>query len=127
MKHLGKLLQEHIETNKLIKKQVANRVGITPAYLSEIFKRSSIDCLLYERLCIEIGMNPSVAFDGPEGDYIYANNNHASTIIGNATVSIGENQALRELVAEKERVIQLLMKSVDNSQRYNNGTNTEIN
>ena len=50
MKHAGELIKNHIETNKLVKKNVAESVGITPTYLSSLFKEKSMDCALLEKI-----------------------------------------------------------------------------
>lgn len=110
MKHLGQLLKKHIENNHLKKRDVATAAGITYNYLSTVFNKESIDCALWEKLCIGAGLNPAEAFDVPVG----ANKNYsdiqAHTLVGPATVMIGsEQKALRDLLAEKERLIQVLL------------------
>ena len=109
MKHAGELIKNHIETNKLVKKNVAESVGITPTYLSSLFKDESMDCALLEKICHTIGMNPAVVFDTPGAGAQMLSDIKASTVIGPATVTIGETKALQDLLAEKERLIQVLM------------------
>jgi len=109
MKHAGELIKNHIEINKLVKKNVAGAVGITPTYLSTLFKEGSMDCELFERICHTIGMNPAIVFDSPASGVQMLSDIKATTVIGPATVTIGETQALRELLAEKERLIQVLI------------------
>jgi DNA-binding Xre family transcriptional regulator len=109
MKHAGELIKNHIETNKLVKKNVAESVGITPTYLSSLFKEESMDCALLEKICHTIGMNPAVVFDTPGAGAQMLSDIKASTVIGPATVTIGETKALQDLLAEKERLIQVLM------------------
>lgn len=110
MKHLGQLLKEHIETNNIKKRDVANAAGITYNYLSTVFNKASLDCGLWEKLCAASGLNPAVAFDLP----IFGNKSYsdiqAHTVVGPATVMIGaEQKPLLDLLAEKERLIQVLM------------------
>lgn len=109
MKHLGKLIKNHIETNKLVKKVVAEKVGISPTYLSTLFNEESMDCLLFEKICHAIQLHPAVGFDEPLPGAKVLSNIKAETVIVPATVAIGETQALRDLLAEKERMIQVLM------------------
>jgi len=109
MKHLGKLIKNHIETNKLIKKMVAEEVGISPTYLSTLFNQETMDCLLFEKICNVIGLPPTVAFDGPAPGTKVLSDIKAETVIGPATVTIGETRALQDLLAEKERMIQVLL------------------
>ena len=65
MKHLGQLLKKHIETNNLKKRDVSAAAGITSNYLSTLFNKESMDCELWEKLCLATGINPAVAFDVP--------------------------------------------------------------
>jgi len=109
MKHLGKLIKNHIEANKLVKKTVAEDVGISPTYLSTLFNQETMDCLLFEKICNTIGLTPAVAFDVPAPGTKLLSDIKAETIIGPATVTIGETKALQDLLAEKERMIQVLL------------------
>lgn len=105
MKHIGKTLKEHIESNKLVKGDIAKQAGISYNYLSTIFKQESIDAKLLEKLCIASGLHPSVVFEVPqEIDTIYKDI-WAKTLMGHATVEINSNENLRALLNEKERVI----------------------
>lgn len=109
MKHLGKLIKNHIETNKLTKKTVAEQVGVSPTYLSTLFNQESMDCLLFEKICHVIGLHPAMGFDEPMPGSKILSDITAQTMIGPATVTIGETAALQKLLAEKERTIQLLI------------------
>jgi len=109
MKHLGKLIKNHIEANKLVKKLVAEKVGISPTYLSTLFNEETMDCLLYEKICHAIGMPPALGFDELLPGSKVLSDIKAETVIGPATVTIGETKALQDLLAEKERTIQILM------------------
>lgn len=110
MKHLGQTLKDYIEQHHIKKVDVANKVGITTNYLSTIFTKQSIDCALFEKLCDATGLNPMEVFEmaGTTISKQYSDIT-ASTILGHATVSIGEANALRELLDEKERLIQILL------------------
>ena len=68
-----------------------------------------MDCALLEKICHTIGMNPAVVFDTPGAGAQMLSDIKASTVIGPATVTIGETKALQDLLAEKERLIQVLM------------------
>lgn len=110
MKHIGNILKNHIETNHLKKRDIANAVGITYNYLSTIFTKQSIDCALFEKLCVVTGLNPMSVFDGVSGVHKSFSDIHAETVLGAATVAIGtDTKALLDLLAEKERLIQVLM------------------
>lgn len=114
MKHLGQFLKNHIETNHLKKRDVAFATGITYNYLSTIFSKASIDCALWEKLCNACGLNPSAVFESAQFETAAGTNISAQTVLGAASVSIGTDaDALKALLAEKERTIQILMRSLD--------------
>lgn len=110
MKHLGQLLKNHIETNRLKKRDIADNAGITPNYLSTLFKDNDMDCSLWEKLCLAAGLDPATAFDMPIGGNKSYSDIQAHTVVGPATVMIGaEQKTLFDLLAEKERLIQVLL------------------
>ncbi len=105
MKHVGKILKKHIEDNHLKKGQIAAQAGISYNYLSTIFRQESIDAALLERLFVAVGLHPAVVFDVPEQVSKNFSDIIAQTMLGNASVNISQNENLRELLAEKERII----------------------
>ena len=120
MKHIGKLLKKHIEDNHLKKGQIAAQAGISYNYLSTIIKQPSCDADLLERLYVAAGLHPAIVFDVPEQVNKHFSDIMAQTILGNAPVQINQNENLRELLAEKERIIaekertiQILMGNTD--------------
>lgn len=110
MKHLGQLLKKHIETNNLKKRDVSAAAGITSNYLSTLFNKETMDCELWEKLCLATGINPAVAFEVPLSSNKSYSDIYAQTVLGPATVTIGaEQKTLLDLLAEKERLIQVLL------------------
>ena len=110
MKHLGQLLKKHIETNNLKKRDVSAAAGITSNYLSTLFNKETMDCELWEKLCLATGINPAVAFEVPLSSIKSYSDIYAQTVLGPATVTIGaEQKTLLDLLAEKERLIQVLL------------------
>lgn len=105
MKHIGKILKKHIEDNHLIKGQIAAQAGISYNYLSTIFKQPSCDADLLERPYVAAGLHPAIVFDVPEQVSKNFSDIIAQTILGDASVQINQNENLRELLAEKERII----------------------
>ncbi len=105
MRHIGQLLKKHIEDNHLKKGQIAAQAGISYNYLSTIFKQPSCDADLLERLYVAAGLHPAIVFDVPEQVTKSFSDIMAQTILGNASVQINQNENLRELLAEKERII----------------------
>ena len=106
MKHIGKILKEHIESHRLVKGDVAKRVGISYNYLSTIFKQPSVDAGLLEKLCVAIGLHPCEVFEVPADIETRYQDFWAKTLLGNAKVEINSNDNLHKLLAEKERVIE---------------------
>lgn len=116
MLHIGHELRRIIEAKHLVKKEIASQIGVTPTYVSQILQKESIDCALLDRLCKIIGVPASHFF----GENTVHNEANATTLIGNAQAAAGasanELATLRELLAEKERTIQILLAQI--------GTNT---
>lgn len=110
MKNIGFELNRIMTERRLVRKDVAKEVGITPTYLSAIVRKKSIDCELLDKICKAIGISASYFFDdSAAGNYVSDIN--ATTVIGdtNITITQGEVEMLKELLAEKERTIKILM------------------
>lgn len=105
MKHIGQILKNHIENNHLKKGHIAAQAGISYNYLSTIFKQSSCDADLLERLYVAAGLHPGIVFDVPEQVNKNLSDIYAQTMLGNASIQINQHENLRELLAEKERII----------------------
>ena len=128
MKHIGEEIHRIIEEKKLLKKDVAAQAHMSYSNLASIKYKSSIDCQLLEDLCKVIGINPAYFFDD------YQSNNHIGNVntnvgIGSATVNIsqGEIEMLRKMLDEKERTIQILIKSKGFTPKTNEGQDREQN
>lgn len=111
MKHIGNTIKELVEAKGIKKLQFARDIDLAPESLSRFFKHSSIQCDLLEKICRILEVSPSFFFDEPDGGHQATA--QASTLIGNANASAvtqsGETATLRELLAEKERTIQILL------------------
>jgi transcriptional regulator with XRE-family HTH domain len=120
MKHVGETLRSYIEDKHLVKGEIAKAAGISYNYLSTIFNKSSIDASLLEKLCKASGLSIYSVFDESIGAPGSISEVSANTVVGNASVQItSENAMLRELLAEKERTIQILLNN-QNRQQQNN-------
>lgn len=113
MKHIGHELYNIIEQKRLIKKEVAEQVGITPVYFSAIMRKDSIDAELLERICKVIGVSPAYFFDDYAEDKNIISDVNNPTIMGGGAVSIsqGEVDLLKSMLEEKERTIKILMQA----------------
>lgn len=113
MKHIGNELFSIIEHKKLVKREIAEQVGITPVYLSAIMRKDSIDAELLEKICKVIGVSPAYFFDDYKGDSYSIGDVNTTAIMGVASVNIsqGEVDLLKSMLAEKERTIKILMEA----------------
>ena len=109
MKNIGPELNRIMTERRIVRKDIAKEVGITPTYLSAIVRKNSIDCELLDKICKAIGISASYFFDDTHGNHV--SDISATTLFGNANVNItqGEVKMLKELLAEKERTIKILM------------------
>lgn len=113
MKHIGNEIKRLIDEQHLTKIKVAQAVGISPNYLSTIFLKSSIDCALLEKICKVINAHPAQFFDDGTNSSYHVSGLNTQSQFGNATVQIsqGEASAMHQLLAEKERTINILLRS----------------
>lgn len=107
--NIGPELNRIMTERRIVRKDIAKEVGITPTYLSAIVRKNSIDCELLDKICKAIGISASYFFDDTHGNHV--SDISATTLFGNANVNItqGEVKMLKELLAEKERTIKILM------------------
>lgn len=120
MKNIGSEADRIIREKKLKKKEIAAQMGITDVYLSQIFKKESIDAYLLEKLSRAVRVPISFWFDESINinKSIANGEGSAASIYGNATAGIISNkdqeiQHLKQLLKEKERTIQILMDKMD--------------
>lgn len=111
MLHIGNEIKKVIEQNHLVKQEVAEKLGVTPTYLTRMFHLEDMKCSSLDRVCKVIGLSAAHIFE-QEGQ-VNVQNVSANTVIGPATAELnvtpGEVATLRELLAEKERTIQILL------------------
>lgn len=116
MKHIGNEADSIIRKKRLKKKDIAEEMGISTVYLSQIFKKESIEAYLLEKLSKAIRVPISYWFDETNiiNQSIANGDGSAASIYGNATTGIiadkdAEIKHLKQLLDEKERTIQILM------------------
>ena len=111
------LIDRIIREKRLVKKEIAEKVGITSAYLSNISHKETLDAALLEKLCKAIGVSPSIFFDCDGEPFIGEVNNTA--ILGNANVQItkGEVEALKKVIEAQEQTINLLLAQLSSGQK----------
>jgi transcriptional regulator with XRE-family HTH domain len=114
MLHIGNEIKKAIESNHLVKQDVAEQLGVSPTYLARMFNQNDMKCSMLDRVSKVIGLSVSHIFE-QEGQ-VSVQNVSANSVIGNAKAEVnvtpGEVATLRELLAEKERTIQILMTQI---------------
>lgn len=114
MLHIGNEIKKSIESNHLVKQDVAEQLGVSPTYLARMFNQNDMKCSMLDRVSKVIGLSVSHIFE-QEGQ-VSVQNVSANSVIGNAKAEVnvtpGEVATLRELLAEKERTIQILMTQI---------------
>ncbi len=108
MKPIGPIIKKYIEERKMVKGEVAKKVGITYNYLSTIFQKDTLDAAMLERLCVATGLHPMTFFEcGKEGETVSYSDIKAKANIGNAEVKIHHNSTdYDRALADKERIIE---------------------
>lgn len=113
MKHVGELTDRIVNEKRLKKVDFCKAIGISTGYYSVLIQKPSIQCDLLEKICQALDISPAIYFD----DYNEPTNRigdvNNTAIMGNAQVTItqGEVERLRELLNEKERTIQILLRA----------------
>lgn len=126
MKHVGEEIHRIIEAKHLVKKDVASQAHMTYANLANIKRKPSIDCQLLENLCKIIGVSPAYFFDDNQQNFQAKGININTDIdYANVNISHGEIEMLHQMLAEKERTIQILMQSRGFSAETNTRQNSK--
>ena len=114
MLHIGNEIKKAIESNHLVKQDVAEQLGVSPTYLARMFNQNDMKCSMLDRVSKVIGLSVSHIFE--QDGQVSVQNVSANSVIGNAKAEVnvtpGEVATLRELLAEKERTIQILMAQI---------------
>ena len=114
MLHIVNEIKKIIESNHLVKQDVAEQLGVTPTYLARMFNQSDMKCSSLDRVCKVIGLSAAHIFE--QESQVNVQNVSANSIIGNAkaelNVTPGEVATLRELLDEKERTIRILLAQI---------------
>lgn len=106
MKHVGHELYQIIDKKKLVKKQLAEKIGMEPSQFNQLMHRESMDARLLERICKVLNISPGYFFDDWPSEKYTIGEIHNQTVIGDANVNIGQNvKHLETMLAEKDRLI----------------------
>lgn len=108
------IIRDLADTKNISLKDIANKIGISADGLQKIIRNGSTKTATIEEIARILEVPVGIFFDDNKGsNHTIAHNGSAASIYGNA--SVGENDKdkeiahLREIVAEKERTIQILL------------------
>lgn len=114
MLHIGNEIKKVIESNHLVKQEVAEKLGVSPTYLARMFTLEDMKCSSLDKVCKVIGLSAAHIFE--QESAVNVQNVSANSLIGDAKAELnitpGEVATLRELLAEKERTIQILLQQI---------------
>lgn len=107
---LGEKLKIAIKDAGFSVAEVAQDAGMSEQNLYKVFKKDSIQSDVLERICRKIGIPVTHFFDPgvtqtPQGNSHNVTHQKGGTI--NQTISIGEKECLQQLLAAKEKIIEL--------------------
>lgn len=111
MKHIGETVDRIIREKKLVRKDVAQRAGITAAYLSNVIHKEEISTGLLGRLCEAMEVSPELFFDLPKSG--------VSSSLCDSSSHSGEVDALRKVIESQEQTIAILMRQLGMSPGQN--------
>lgn len=107
MKNIGEEIDRIVKKKGLLKKNIAEKLGMTPVNFSKIMKKDNIDCKLLESICKAIDVSPALFFIDVEENETPENEvNKPKEHFHNFQ---SENELLKMIIAEKERTIKMLM------------------
>lgn len=119
MKHFGNQLDAILKKKGILQKDLADRIGCTDVTLSKWKKKpDTIDALQLEEISKVLGVSIVYWYDDDvapsKNTSVAKGNGSAASIYGDATAGTitekdKEIALLKELLAEKERTIQILM------------------
>ncbi|MDE6392460.1 MAG: helix-turn-helix transcriptional regulator [Muribaculaceae bacterium] len=131
MINFGESFQLLLEKGHMSAETVAHELGCSKSYIYQLKNKDSIDYSLLEKICRIFKVSPLMFFDrevchyGLIQDGNVTNNEYSNTsFAGHATMNIGFMDDIRNLkekleekerlIAEKERLIQLLLNGKGN-------------
>lgn len=117
MKHFGNQLDELFRKKKVVQRDFAEKMGVSSVTITKWKSQESIDALRLEKISKVLNIPITYWFDDIESynQSIAKGNGCAASVYGNATAGViadreKEIEHLKELLEEKERTIQILMK-----------------
>ncbi|MDE6791792.1 MAG: helix-turn-helix domain-containing protein [Muribaculaceae bacterium] len=117
MKNCGELLEREIYRRKVVRKDLAEYLGIHPNNLSKYLHRSSFDVELLEKFCEYLNLDPAIFFTfRPNGVHstMSVGSIHQDVVIGAAQVNLSAREAelMKLLIEEKDKRISNLEENI---------------
>lgn len=117
MKHFGNQLDELFRRKRIVQKDFADRMGVTPVTITKWKSSASIDAVKLEAISKALNVPISYWFDNDCQSHqsIVNGDGSAASVYGDATAAgimadkDKEIEHLKQLLDEKERLIQVLM------------------
>lgn len=116
MRHFGQTLKLLIKTSRMPLDMIAEGIGVGKGYIYKLQNKPTADTEMVSKICRYFKVSPLAFFDNdlmdfglPSGDVNEYNN---TAVLGHATMNIGmisDIQNLKAIIAEKERLIQILL------------------
>lgn len=114
MKHIGNELNVVLSTRRIKKKVFAEKLGMSDVNLSKVLKKDSVDAELLERITNLLQLPINFWFDeNVTLNSLKSNPDLKESLSTDSNQCDAEINFLRTLLAEKERTIQILMRSAD--------------
>ena len=119
MKHFGNQLDELFRKKRIIQKDFADRMGVTAVTITKWKSQESIDAAKLEAISKILNIPISYWFDDEncQLNQSVVGDGSAASIYGNATAGViadkdKEIEHLKQLLKEKERLIQVYVRDV---------------
>ena len=114
MKDIGYELHKIMEDNRMVKKQIAEKAGMSDSQLGRIRNSKDLTCSTLERICKAMGISPAYFFDDyAEENIKFTGDIHNSSNTGNALVNVGNRagneEHLYKIIEHQENLINALL------------------
>lgn len=107
MKNFGRTIYKIIEEKRLVKKEIAEKIGLSPAYFSQLMNKETFDPATLEKICFAIGVSPGYFFDDWTSEKYTIGEINNQSVTGDATVNVGSNlESIEQVLKDKERIIE---------------------
>lgn len=104
MKHAGAIIDTVVKRKGLVKKEIAEQLGVSNTHFVQMMHKDTLNCKMLEKICKIIGISPAYFFDDWPDDNIFRIED-----LGQRGGNGEPDPLLFKLLEEKERTIKILM------------------